>query len=411
MQATNYASLELGASVVDSSGEASLVASSVKNILVDSNERVWIAGEPPQHVTIRLPAHPPIRYLGWHVANDYVTNPRIVEFAAGSSPNAVREVVKCVALPGPGFQLWELSVPIPTHESYLRMSIVACFGAGNAYLNRVYAFSEDPGPGFQRAAPYATASAPSGRIAGAHSTTLSRALNGSRAGDAASPSFTVSTLLRDLDEDIRQLHPLRNISPQKTKVIHAPNMSSFIEERDFDDTVESSRASPARQPPTAMRESDWNSALNRRLMSLEQSLATVVRSLEEQRRDIDFLRRSVSSSKQQDNISRSAFPDEALRNYVEDVLAPKISKHSKRIEQHVIERLDAQLHAHIEQISDTVDDRVKRYLHHVAIDMEHPFHHHFLHAFQNNNKKYEALTYSRDDKHPKSTRRADFSQL
>jgi hypothetical protein len=157
--AKNYASSSLGATIVDVTHPDSSATSNPKNLLLDQDGLVWLSGTAPQHVTIRLDdTHPPIQYVGWHVWQDYVTNPREVEVssswgldgeASGVGASLSTIVKLCVAQPGAGSQVWQLDTPIPSGHRYVRFSILSTFGPGPTYMNRLFLYDRHPGDGYE----------------------------------------------------------------------------------------------------------------------------------------------------------------------------------------------------------------------------------------------------------------------
>lgn len=147
MAESNWALKENGATVVAVSCEASHMSSTADNLLVDREDQLWIAGEAPQSVTLKLSAsHSPLNYAGWHVWHDYMTNPKRVEIASGESMTAMVPLLVCQALPGAGTQVWKLPKPIPQEHRYVRFTIAETFGPGLTYMNSVVLLANDPGP-------------------------------------------------------------------------------------------------------------------------------------------------------------------------------------------------------------------------------------------------------------------------
>ncbi|CAJ1027964.1 hypothetical protein, conserved [Leishmania lindenbergi] len=302
MSGINWALEENGAQIAEVSHEAAHVVSTASHLLQLREDQLWVTGDAPQHVTVYLSAsHPPLQYAGWHVWQDYLTNPRMVEIASGASPDTMSVLLVCQALPGAGTQVWKLPRAIPQEHRYVRYKIMDTFGPGPTYMNKIVLLENDPGSHYgapsqlveraaasmddflrgesvsprpsaatvlphmsspasalrpagaagsldrsplpRRAPPTsllpgaATASTPtprgarsadvevligSGLSASAH---RGDCTNGSAVG--RSPGETrscsrMSQLLRDLDDDIKMLKPIKIVSPGKNLLLHMP---------------------------------------------------------------------------------------------------------------------------------------------------------------------------------------------
>ena len=168
---SNFASTAMGAEIVEvsndpsfgptsSSAAPSATSSDPRNLLLDRNDALWLAGDAPQHVTIRIKdGHPPIRFVGWHVWQDYVTNPKTVVVTSGEALPPKQQhnqrgglldsfVMECAAVAGAGTQLWELPAPIPTEHCYVQFKVTSTFAPGPTYMNRLVLFSTHPGGDF-----------------------------------------------------------------------------------------------------------------------------------------------------------------------------------------------------------------------------------------------------------------------
>lgn len=490
----NYATASLGASIVEVSSEAPLVVSRAENVLNDQEDLLWLSGALPQHIVIRMPEHPPIRYLGWHVWHDYLTNPRTVEVYAGPSESNMGLLMVCTALAGAGVQLWELKEPIPSSHYCVKFRVTASFGPPETYMNRIFLFADHPGPGFTNRPPAATADAAHAAPAAPTSPSRGPPPGAAPGGGGPTSPNQMASLLRDLDQEIRMLHPLRNVSPARQEsrlhstsgggpdpTLPLPAASPTQEAQQLRTGAAlynaerppfSSAASPssaARQrvaaaaaggglgyygygaptaaltggvaspsgPPEASaifshddggshshqrrsrRHSDrgatsdrdgdlagqWGArASSARLQTLEAAVLQLTQAMDDQRKEIGSLRELVASSaalqrqalqqQQQQSMRLTSvngvinaasggaaaaipFPEDALRNYVEDVLAPKLAKHSRRVEERVLSQLDDHVQAIVKEVSAVVDERVRRHLHNIAVDPTHPYHYRF----------------------------------
>jgi hypothetical protein len=206
---TNWASSDEGAEVVEVSHEASHIISSANNVLVEREDMLWISGTLPQHIVIRIaPNHPPIRYVGWYVWQHYLTNPKTVEISSGVVEGCLSPIMICTGLPGAGKQLWELEEPIPSAHTFIRFKVTATFGASSTYMNRVYLYSDHPGDGFT--APPSSAANQTGATGDPNNNSL-----------LPTSPLKMTSMLKELDEEIRMLHPLRNLSPSRGAFTHS----------------------------------------------------------------------------------------------------------------------------------------------------------------------------------------------
>jgi hypothetical protein len=396
----NLATVDCGAEIADVSYEAAHVASNASNLLLDREDLLWITGEAPQHVTVRLPAgHPPILFVGWHVWHDYLTNPKTMEIYSGVVMDILTPLVACTALPGAGTQLWELQSPIPSSHQFVKFRITATFGPGPTYLNSLALFACHPGARFRHSA----TTVPAGPSpAGATSSS-------SAVVQTTGATSDMSSLLKELDEDIRALHPIKALSPSRTALTYVPPPSLH--------DPAALNESPARVPgfgsvPAVRTEHQHHDPTSHhRINSLEQAVLALSRNLEQQREDISTIkallvqrssngastshhhlstRRDVqvaSSSHLHESHNASSarssqqvhvqFPEDALRAFVEEVLAPKLAKCAKRTEAKTLQRMDEHIHGVLKEIAAVVDERVKQHLHAIALDVEHPYHYHF----------------------------------
>lgn len=350
MAATNFLSADLGASVVRASSDSEQVASAASNVLVDREDQLWICQREPHELVLSLPSHPPIRFIGWYVWHDYLTNPHTVDIEAGTTESDLHLVTTCTALPGAGVQLWSLEEPLDECVRFLRFRVTSTFGGAFTYLNRVYAFAEHPGASFVAAGrQVANAPVSPGR---------------DFAAEMGSP-LHMSSLLRELDDDIRSLHPLRTATPVPISVSRSGNPSAVASEE---------RHRQPSLPPQATSD-----VTAQRLATLEASVVGLVRAVEQQSRDIATLQRSIvearphappSTTRPASTLDAKDFPEEALRRYVEDVMAPKLSKHTRRFEARVMQRMDDHLQELLRAVTTEVDDRVAHHMRHVALSVD-----------------------------------------
>lgn len=423
----NLALASSGATIADVSHEALHVASAASNLLLDREDMLWITSDAPQSVTLRItPNHPPITFVGWHVWHDYLSNPKVVEVASGILPDCLNTSIVCNALPGAGTQLWEVSQPIPSAHQYVRFTIQSTFAPGPTYMNNVCLFAQNPGPKYGRLTGQSSlmtgATRGNGGVAYGASNANSRATsqdvhNATAAAASAVPqgdgrrsvssagvvagSVPISNLLRDLDEDIKSLHPIRTVSPTRNVVFSQPaavSLPSLV-----DTEIGEYVAAAQRRSPSAQQRDTTTSGLHRhgqvvatsvhdqlsvvdnttfRLAALEQAVTSLTRAMENQRQDIVGIREMIASQKrapaqaqQQPGASSSKhhhdpvavnFPEESLKLFIEDVLAPKLAKLAKKTETQTLERVEAHVTEMLDGVSDVVDRRVRGYMRHLA---------------------------------------------
>ncbi|RHW67876.1 hypothetical protein DPX39_110027700 [Trypanosoma brucei equiperdum] len=383
MQDLNWALAEKGTKVVEVSHEAAHVASSATNLLVDREELLWITGDAPQHVTLRLAnSHPPLNYVGWHVWHDYVTNPKTVEVATGESPDEMVAQIVCQAVAGAGTQIWKLPSPIPANHLYVRMKIVETFGPGPTYLNNLVLFADDPGSRF-------------------------RILRGEeRDKSMADPrnlsSGKMSVLLQELGQDIRSLHPIKTVASKKNMLLYVPKEPDAVirPQGEEDVTFQSSSQHANNITPRCgtdsarqchldsgsgfQASSDFPGGFNERLCALEQAVASLTQTMNHQREDLTMIKRLLlqQATDRRREIERQGngpgialpqhgthpvshhqvcvdFPERALRTFVEEVVRPKLQKHSRRTETQTIAKLDEFLKDIIGEMTQVVDERVR----------------------------------------------------
>ncbi|PWV19578.1 hypothetical protein C3747_9g377 [Trypanosoma cruzi] len=405
----NWALSENGAKVVEVSHEAAHVASAASNLLVEREDLLWITSDAPQHVTLKLsPHHPTLRYVGWHVWHDYLTNPKTVEIASGESTEDMMAQLICQAVSGAGTQVWKLPNAIPPKHLFVRVKILETFGPGPTYMNNVVLFANDPGTRF--------------RAARSTELTLPKNKEGSPA--------RMSVLLKELDEDIRALHPIKTVTPNKNMLLYVPQEPTVVfqqEDAEDEETTSPTLRDPTeRQGSTAMNRTpsygitqersetvtpgyaaqaggsaEVSRGFNDRLCALEQAVASLTQSMNHQREDLTMIKRlllqqaserrreleqrvtasEALSAKQQlqlrsheklHRVSRHQvsvdFPEDALRSFVESVLAPKLQKHAKRTEAQTIAKLDGFLKDVVSEISLAVDDRVRLHLQQASLN-------------------------------------------
>lgn len=420
-----------GASIHEVSHEASHVASVVTNLLLESEDHLWISGDAPQHVTLHLnPAHPELFYAGWHVWHNYVTNPKRVEIASGDHPDNMSAVLVCQALPGAGTQVWRLPHPIPTSHTYVRFMVMETFGSGPTYMNNVVLLSSDPGPRY-RAAPALTS-----ETATPFDSTSYSAYDGNDVGVFKSPANTaalnansrpggrVSRLLKDLDEDIRNLRQIKSLNLSKNLLLFVEQEQppQLLLQEPVDSAAYGAGAAPTPGPSTALpnpqpqhqQEVVPSSTVLDRILALERSVVALTQTVQHQREDIGMLKRlmlqqatsqhheeaaraaAVASAscnscpskaaadhpashdvlvKAGDGISSSLraprrmhhnveveFPEDALRRFVTSVTNDKLRKHMKKSEAKLLDRVDAYMREVIHCITQSVDERVRKQL-------------------------------------------------
>lgn len=422
----NFALASTGATIVEVSHEALHVASAASNLLLEREDMLWITSDAPQSVTIRVaPNHPPLTFVGWHVWHDYLSNPKVVEVASGILPDCLSALIVCNAIPGAGTQLWELGQPIPSAHQYVRFTIQSTFAPGPTYMNNVCLFAQNPGPKYGRIESASSAAASRHRNAGPmHSqvapqggSSTSRTVSqeagrderrSASNGAAVAGSVPISNLLRDLDEDIKSLHPIRTVSPTRNVIFSQPNASlPSLVDTEIGEYVAAARRSPSAQqhrPAETGRDQSNRSSVHHqgqmipnhsdplsvvdnttfRLAALEQAVTSLTRALENQRQDIAGIRELLanqrrqgpqtqggvtpSSSAQQKESVEVNFPEESLKAFIDDVLAPKLAKLAKRTETKTLERLEEHVTGMLDSVSDVVDRRVRGYLKHLSAD-------------------------------------------
>jgi hypothetical protein len=409
----NYASSALGASVYSHTGSVGEIPRSPESVLGDNVDDVWVAPAAPQSIVIKLPPHPPIGYVGWHVLHDYLTNPKECVVLSGQLPSCLTEVVRCSALPGSGVQLWELATPVPSSHAYLSLQILSTFGGNNTYVNRLYAFSEHPGASF----------AP--KQSHLHTASMHSQNNNVTVEEAQ-----ISSLLKDLDSDIRLLHPLRLRSPQRARTVADYVEASMHEPPDLASTAPplqrahgasnvhhaTSSTTPregyAPHTVSPRQTSHYDPLPHRslpqlnnscspqpgvgarpvadaalvRLQTLERSVMTLVHTMEDQKKDLGAIKsmltvkqgapnalecsgapeRWVATRTDAPTHRTTPFPDGALRSYVESILTERLSKYSRRTEQAIVARVDDHMQRILREVSVVVDERVHRHLHDLA---------------------------------------------
>lgn len=358
---SNYATAQCGASLVEVSAEGSKVASNAMNLLYGRDDLMWLAGEAPQFVTLRLGEHPPLRYVGWHVWHDYLTNPKTVVVHSGRTRDDLALVVECSALPGAGTQLWELSTAIPESHNFVRFTVAATFGPGPTYANYFCLHAEHPGAAF-RDRPVETAAA-------------TRPTTAAADVSFGSPN-PVSSLLRELDEDIRMLHPIKAVSPTKTKLLTYPHQPLPLPPLPAESArVAESIQLSSRDASPAMRRHGTDAATAEgagggliaaaRIDALERSMMALQAAVELQARELSKLRQELASSRA---AGSSPISEAMLRNFAEEVIAPKLQKHAKRTEAKVLQRVDQYLHDLMRNVSDVAEEQVAQRLHEIALD-------------------------------------------
>jgi hypothetical protein len=224
-------------------------------------------------------------------------------------------------------------------------------------------------------------------------------------------SVPISSLLRDLDEDIKSLHPIRTVSPTRNVVFSQPaaaSLPSLVDTEIGEYVAAAHRRSPSAQQlrystTTSDAPRDTNaSALHRsgqvvtsvhdslsvvdnttfRLAALEQAVTSLTRALENQRQDIVGIRELLASQKRQPSQPQQPskhhhhhqdpvavnFPEESLKLFIEEVLAPKLAKLAKRTETQTLERVEEHVAGMLDNVSDVVDRRVRGYLRHLSGD-------------------------------------------
>lgn len=467
--AVNYCSSDLGAKIVEFCSNSA----NAEGILSEREESIWSAKaegvvEKP-FVTIQLPPHPAIRFVGWHVWQDYGSNPKVVEVSAGMSPNALTDVVHCTALQGPGIQLWELSTPISSAYSYIRFRVVATFGSASTYMNRVFAFSQRPpepstasavgitgnflnnssyspqsrlmmrdaadasavggigiGIGMNQSSfsptqlrgynysnnnhNFNSASAPGAMLAGpsasnprgfSHSSSLlynnnnnnnsvqdatGSTNNPMKAFEAGSPMH-MSEMLRELDDDIRLLHPL-HVEGLVAKTAAAASKTSTISGRPTPTVSPTNPNETNSQNMMMIADYSFNNSNNNNsnnLRSSQQQQPLQQSEIEELRREIAELKGRVSRSSTTSphnaattsaaasfvggggggGSGRVSFPQEELASLVDDIVQPKLMKWARKLETRILMKVDETLKDLLGQITAAIDGRVEQHMRHV----------------------------------------------
>lgn len=470
--AVNYCSADLGAKIVESSPSSS----NPEGVLSEREESIWSAKaedvvEKP-YIVIQLPPHPAIRFVGWHVWQDYSSNPKVVEIAAGMSPNALTDVVHCTALQGPGIQLWELSTPISSAYSFIRFRTVATFGGASTYMNRVFTFSTRPpepsnsavamtagmsahtignsrlmnnggggigasssnsysyqnmsssmhgggagggGGGLASTSKNASRSVsggggaiggfgagltpprggyhqPSGAMMSSvpgprsmSSAAMSHSVPGFMADPRASISayeagspMHMSEMLRELDDDIRMLHPLP-VDGLVAKTTSAVNHAATASSSNVRTGSSSRNVSPTRSGDIAMMSSAGAPAA----ASSSSFMTNGGNQIDEMKREMADLRSQLiimsrngggggrsTSPGRSGSISKAApvaaqFPHDELAALVDSIMEPKLMKWARKLESRILMKVDETLKDLLGQITAAIDARVEQHMRHV----------------------------------------------
>eukprot|EP00796_Vickermania_ingenoplastis_P008659 gene8659-6086_t len=387
----NWALSLFGGSIAEVSHEATHAASGAANLLIYDEQQLWIAGDAPQYVTLSLsPRRPAILYAGWNVWHDYLTNPRLVEISSGETLQQLEALTVCKALPGSGTQVWRLPRPIPPTHVFVRFTILETFGAGPTYMNNIILLSSapdsryktyHPAPAPQEAPPPPQGSSSPPQVFSAASSCEG---GGTQLGGTQG---SMRQLLKDLDDDIRRLKPIKSLTPKKNIIfsmsppaglaLPLPAPQSDPEE-DEEDEEQARVDSPAQ------------SLLAARVASLEQTVQSLTATVRHQQEDISMLKRLLLQQgmrqkgrheladyreelqqlrERVDSLqtTRSAAPERqltvdlpevALRPYVEGVVGPTAEKLMKKLEKKLVGRLDRYLLDMVGTVSDTVEERL-----------------------------------------------------
>lgn len=223
-----------------------------------------------------------------------------------------------------------------------------------------------------------------------------------------SRSSQMTDLLQGLDEDIQQLRPIHTISPSKglrrslsfggTASGQYPALvQGALHDIEHMAHAASSAATaplphspprrPLESPPRSRGPSGESMGLDGtvlrsavgRIDALEQAVEGLTRAVSTQSQDLRDIRELLLSMQKQGAPSSPPaatqppqsgsggtqlieFPEAALRGYIEDVLAPRLSKHAKRVEAKTLQRMDTHLHILLKEIGAVVDERVDRHL-------------------------------------------------
>lgn len=313
----NWSFSQFGASIAEVSHEASHAASGASNLLMYDEQQFWIAGDPPQYVTLRITSNrPAVLYAGWHVWHDYLTNPRVVEISSGASLDTLETIAVCKALPGSGSQVWRLPRPIPPAHIYIRFTILETFGSGPSYMNNVILLSSTPDSRYNTYNPQNVGCSTAGAGGGLQGNSDSSKPNASStpapqqpfsasssfAGEGVpSSSRNMRQLLKELNEDIRLLKPIKSISPKKnlifsmappdtTGLLPPPPPPECSEEEEEEEEPPMFQSLQTRRTP-AHEVDSTTSPLQTRVWELEKTVAALAATVQHQREDIALLKR------------------------------------------------------------------------------------------------------------------------
>lgn len=315
----NWAHSDCGAEIEDVSYEATHVASGAANLLSLNEERLWMSGEAPQHVTVRVTScRPPILFVGWSVRHHCDSSPKTVEVSSGQSVDAMNVVLVCEALHGPGSQLWRLPMPIPPSHSYIRLSILETFGAGPTFMNKLLLLSTSPDSRFNTYMPPASSLSPLSTLPSYTAVESSQrdsstrvlqrsesqfvSMTGStkasedapfKLGGSPLPASSMRQLLQDLNEDIRLLKPIKSITPKKALVLSlSPPDTENLLPTNFStrDVEHKEKPLPSARVAAPSEGEQMSAELRHRLSSVELQVASLAERVNHHKEDLNVMK-------------------------------------------------------------------------------------------------------------------------
>ena len=147
----NWASASVGAKLVDFSSQ--VFSGDASNVLDDDHRRIWLTEDgTPQWLCISLlkladVKNLVIRTVGWYCWRSYSTNPKIVNMHVSTDGSKFKRWDSFVARgKGKGSQLFSCAPVDVSLYPFVALEVTETFGGAQAYMNRVYLYSDEISP-------------------------------------------------------------------------------------------------------------------------------------------------------------------------------------------------------------------------------------------------------------------------
>eukprot|EP01064_Diplonema_japonicum_P023029 TRINITY_DN3344_c0_g1_i1.p1 TRINITY_DN3344_c0_g1~~TRINITY_DN3344_c0_g1_i1.p1 ORF type:complete len:550 (+),score=73.98 TRINITY_DN3344_c0_g1_i1:78-1652(+) len=364
----NWASWDTGCRIVSSANNDREEAEA----MLKEGDNCWQGdGGYPHELTLRIPSHPTINYMGWEMRRSDTGNPKTAEFYSGETIDTLQRVVKCQTLPGQGVQVWKSPDGIPTNHQFIKIIFSEPFSPEEQtiHLTRLYLFEEEPsirqaGVSLTSLAEELGCYETGGRSPSPPENTVPPPTRRHRISSTGSKS-SLAIALDGLGGEIRKLHKVRPPSPMRPTSGSPSGDTARSSPYTGYDTIShpsAARASLPKEPQYLDRDPAWLTVFRSyddRLARCENQIQKIL-AIIEVRDEAEKAAAARSSMMVPSGGEGCPFPSHEMHALIINWVKPSLQKWAKNIEKRITKVLNNKIDVSFERITRaTIDKKVK----------------------------------------------------